>query len=237
VQLVVSDTNILFPGLVDEASLSRKLLVLFGWGKLHADLRALEDERAEIHRILDEVPGAEIGGGYDPDALIERTKDKIAAMEERLPAMTPTDFGIVLSSPLIEELEDNMQQKRSELGNLTKEQTESHIASVLTLASTFVVEGFDGPIPDYTEGRDPKDDPIIHTAVLAGADWIVSRDTKHIALDRKKPTVYVSPETGRHYPAITYGYFIREVLCSGLHFDSDKLKEIDGSLLSVLLTE
>ena len=50
-QLVVCDTTILLPGLVNEDGLYRKILIVFAWGKLHHELRALQDERAAAERM------------------------------------------------------------------------------------------------------------------------------------------------------------------------------------------
>lgn len=165
-QLVVCDTSILFPGLVSENGIYRKLLVVFAWSKLHMYLRAAEEEHAEVQRLLEAHPGATLGGNYDPAARVQRAKERIAVLEEHLPAMTPTDFGLVISSPITKELEDNMAGVRSRIGNLDPETIQANIAAAVSIASRHVIDGFDGPIPDYAEGRDPKDStplPEAHT--------------------------------------------------------------------------
>lgn len=233
-QLVVCDTTTLFPALVDADGLYRKLLVVFAWGKLHHDLRALQDEQAEAERFLAANPGAEIGGNWDGER-VEVIRDRIARLEEHLPVMTPKDYGLVISPPIAKELADNMAGRSSELGNQPPEAIEQFVWAAAESAAVYVIHGFDGSIPPYTEGRDEKDDPIIHTAVLARAEWILSQDKKHIALTHKRPTEYVDPESGRVHLAVRLSFFLSKVICSGYHFDEDNLREIDGSLLNIAI--
>jgi predicted nucleic acid-binding protein len=231
-QLVVCDTTILLPALVSESGLYRKLLVVFAWGKLHNELRALEDERAEAERIVAATPGAELGGPWN-HGRIEQIRDRISRMEEHLPVMTPKDFGLVISPPIVEELEHNMAANREPLGNQTPEAISQFLWSATETAAVTITQGFDGEIPPYTDGRDTKDDPIIHTAVLARAEWIHSQDKRHIALTHKHPTEYIDPATGRLHRAVRTSYFLRNVICSGYHFDEDHLREIEGTLLNI----
>jgi predicted nucleic acid-binding protein len=231
--LVVCDTGILFPALVSEDGIYRKILVVFAWGKLHHELRAIEDERAEIERLLASTPGAELGGSWN-DERIEQVRNRITQLEEHLPVMTPKDFGLVLSTPITKELEHNMLNARSELGNQTPEAVSQFIWAALETATVYVAEGFDQPLPAYTEGRDPDDDPIVHTAVLSRADWILAKDA-HLVEAYKRPTEYTDPHSGRIHPAVGTKYFIENVLCSGYHFDDDDLRSIDGKLLYVAL--
>jgi predicted nucleic acid-binding protein len=227
--LVVCDTGILFPALVSEEGIYRKILVVFAWGKLHHELRAIEDERAEIERILAGTPEAEVGGVWNNER-IEQVRNRITRLEEQLPVMTPKDFGLVLSSPITKELEDNLVSTRSVLGNQTPEAVNQFVWAAVETATMYVAEGFDEPIPPYTEGRDPKDDPIVHTAVLSRADWILAKD-EHPVESYKRPSEYIDTRSGRIHPAVGPKYFIANVLCSGYHFDDADLRSIDGRLL------
>lgn len=118
-QLVVADTTVLFPGLLDPDSLYRKLLVVFAWGKLHADLRAVEEGQAEIDRLLARSPDAEQGGHPVPGQLDAQARQRIALIDERLPAQTPQDFGLVVSPPIAQEVLDITIAIRSSLGGRT----------------------------------------------------------------------------------------------------------------------
>ncbi len=229
--LVVADTTILFPGLLVRDGLYRKLLVVFLWGRLHEELSAAEAERDEIRRLADEQPGSEIGGRFGPDEIVEQAEARIALMEEHLPAITPTHFTLAISTAITKEVYDNATGTRSPIGGRTRDQASRAVAVAANVATVHITEEFDDAIPEYTEGRDRKDDPIIHTAVTAGAPIIISQDQKHIALDKKKPTTYKDPATRRTHDAVSVGYFIREILCDGLHFDNDKFTSIDGGLL------
>lgn len=233
-QLVVCDTTTLFPALVNDASLYRKLLVVFAWGKLHHELRAIQDEHVEIERFLAENPGSTYEGSRAEEQY-ETVRDRIARLEEHLPVMTPKDFGLVVSPAITQELENNMAGSRSALGNQTPEAIEQLVGAAVAVASVYVVSGFDREIPKYTKDRDRDDDPIIHTAVLARAEWILSQDKQHIALTHRRPTEYVDPESGRVHRAVRLSYFLERVICSGYHFGEDDLKQIDGRLLEIVL--
>jgi predicted nucleic acid-binding protein len=234
VQLVVADTTVLFPGLIDPDSLYRKLLVVFAWGKLHADLSAVKEEQAEIDRLLARSPDTELGGHLDQGQLEAEARQRIALIDEHLPAQTPQDFGLVISPPITQEVLDITIAERSALGGRTPELAHAAVASAAAVSTAQIVNDFDD-VPHYTEGRDRKDDPIIHTAVLAGAEWILSQDKKHIALDHRTPTIYAAPHTRRQHKAVSLGYFLNEVLCSGVHFSIDDLKNIDGRLLGLVV--
>ncbi len=231
-QLVVCDTTILLPGLVNEDGLYRKILIVFAWGKLHHELRALQDERAAAERMVADIPGAELGGDWNARG-IEALHNRISRLEEHLPVMTPKDFGLVVSTPILEELEHNMAANREPLGNQEPEAIQQFRWAAAAIATVLVPTGFDGQIPPYTEGRDPKDDPVVHTAILSRAEWIYTQDAKHIALDHRRPTEYVDPQSGRVHRAVRTRWFLENVLCSGYHFDENHLREIEGKLLNI----
>lgn len=234
-QLVVADANVMFAGLLDPDSLYRKLLVVFAWAKFHADRYGAREMIAEMEQVVAENPGARIGGAPDPEAVVALAEARIALLAEHLPTMTPTDFGLVTSPPITEEIFHNATGKRSVIGSVSEQVAEGAVAAALAISMTHQVQGFAGDIPGYTEGRDVKDDPIIHTAILARADWVLSQDKKHITLSWKRPTPYKDPHTGRETGAIGLNYFISKLLCTALHFDDDDLRSIDGALLDAAL--
>lgn len=67
--------------------------------------------------------------------------------------------------------------------------------------------------------------------MLSGAEWVLSQDRRHVALNWRRPTIYRNVATGRETGAIGLNYFITKRLCTGLHFDADDLRSIDGSVL------
>jgi hypothetical protein len=91
-------------------------------------------------------------------------------------------------------------------------------------------------VPPYTEGRDRDDDYLIHTAVLAQAEYVLSDDRKHIALDPDEPTIYCHPDTGQVVKAVQPAYFI-EIEVNTLHFDLDGVNPGLLSLAHRLLLE
>lgn len=234
-ELVVADANILLAGLIDPKSLCRKLLVVFAWAKAHDDLRGAETYREEIEQLIVEHPGARFGGSPSPDQVVEQAEARVALLEEHLPAMTPTDFGLVTSKVVTTEVYDIAVGGRSGFGPVSEGLARGAVAAAVAISATQQIAGLDGDIPAYTDGRDVKDDPIIHTAILAGAEWVLSQDRRHVALNWKRPTVYTNNATGRQTGAIGLNYFITKRLCTGLHFDEDDLRSIEGSVLDLAL--
>ena len=234
-QLVVADANILLAGLIDPDSIYRKLLVVFAWGKLHADLASAESYREDIEQLIAENPGARFGGQPNPDEVVQLARERIALLEEHVPAMTPSDWGLVTSAAVTKEVHDVVVGGRSGFGPLPETTAQSAVAAAVAVSATQVIHGLDGTIPEYTEGRDFDDDRIIHTAILSGAEWVLSQDHQHVALARRRPTVYREPVTGRETGAIGTWYLVNRLLCTGLHFDNEALRSIDGAVLSVAL--
>jgi predicted nucleic acid-binding protein len=235
VELVVADANVLFAGLIDPRSLHRKLLVVFAWGKAHEDLRGAEAYREEVEQLMAENPGARLGGAPAPEAVVEQAAARIALLGEHLPPMTPTTFGLVTSKVVTTEVYNISVGGRSGFGPVSEQQARGAVASAVAISAVQQIAGLDGEIPAYTEGRDPKDDPIVHTAILSGAEWVLSQDRRHVALSWKRPTVYRNAATGRETGAIGLRYFISKRLCTGLHFDEDDLRGIDGAVLDLAL--
>lgn len=236
-QLVVADANVLLAGLIDPASIYRKLLVVFAWGKLHADLASAESYREDIEQLLAENPGARFGGQPDPGEVVRLAQERIALLEEHLPAMTPNDWGLVTSAAITKEVHDVLVGGRSGFGPLPETTAQAAVAAAVAVSVTQAIHGLEGPIPEYTEGRDPDDDKVIHTAILAGAEWVLSQDHQHVSLERRRPTLYCEPGSGRETGAIGTWYLVNRLLCTGLHFDNDALRSIDGGVLSLALQQ
>ena len=234
-QLVVADANVLLAGLIDLNSIYRKLLVVFAYGKLHADLASAESYREETEQLIAENAGARFGGQPDPDEVVRLARERIALLDEHVPVMTPDRWGLVTSSAITKEVYDVCLGGRSGFGPLPESAAQAAVAAAVAISATQVIHGLEGPIPAYTEGRDADDDKVIHTAILAGADWVLSEDHSHVSLERRRPTHYREPVTGRETGAIGVGYFINRLLCTGLHFDNDALRSIDGEVLSLAL--
>jgi predicted nucleic acid-binding protein len=77
-------------------------------------------------------------------------------------------------------------------------------------------------IPAYTTDR--NDDPVIHTALLADATWLIADDKKHISTDPAGITEYQLPDGDRHVSALTFSRFLD-------HLTDVDLDDIDPSLI------
>jgi hypothetical protein len=60
--------------------------------------------------------------------------------------------------------------------------------------------------PAYTSDR--KDDPVIRSALLADATWLIADDTKHICTQSEGATEYQLQGTDRRVSAVTFSRFL-----------------------------
>jgi hypothetical protein len=79
-------------------------------------------------------------------------------------------------------------------------------------------------IPAYTPDR--KDDPVVHTALLADATWLIADDTKHIRTQPDGITEYRLPGSDRRVSAMTLSRFLD-------HLSDIDLDHVESSLLEV----
>ena len=95
----------------------------------------------------------------------------------------------------------------------------------IAAACVEVTDDFDPQlIPVYTADR--KDDPVIHTALLADATWLIADDTKHISTQPEGITEYRLPGTDRRVGAVTFSRFLD-------HLADVDLDQVDPRLLEV----
>ena len=223
-RLIVLDTSVVLPALLSSGGRRRKLWLLLAYGALSA--RA-DQARLDIEFLHHEA--AELGGelaGRQIEELAAEAEAGRARVAERLPAGAPDDLGLVASRPVLDEYE----RKLAEIGSrLNPDVRAEHIplfrrqveAACVDITNDFEV----GDIPNYTPDRD--DDPVVHTALLADATWLVADDKKHISREPGGTFEYRDDESGRHVSAMTFDYFAATHLS---HFDFDR---IDGSWLGL----
>ncbi len=151
-----------------------------------------------------------------------------ALLAERLPVMTPTEYGLATSPQLLEQVQALIQQAQEDRPSLP--------ADAATLiyrrlshhtAKTIGHPDQQWSIPRYTNGRAPDQEWLIHLATQVGATFLVTRDPR-IALDPNGPTEYVHEQTGTSTQAWRLDSFIEGI--DGYHFSLD---EVDGGLLDI----
>ncbi|HET8956267.1 MAG TPA: hypothetical protein VFN18_11470 [Solirubrobacterales bacterium] len=191
--------------------------MLLAYGRLVSNIERVND--AEMDKLKQEaeaaVGNATIGGPIE--ALREREIELRAVFAERLPVMTPTDYGLVISPQLLTQVQSLIQQARAHRPSLPTEAAEWVHRRLLHHTAKAFGE-FGQTIPRYTDGRAPEHEWLIHLATQAEAEFLVTRDER-IALDPTGGTEYVHEQTRRRTKAWRLDAFVEEI--EGLHFTLD----------------
>ncbi len=220
---VVLDTSVILPALISPRGYRRRFWVLLAFGALAArrDLARLEADalRAEADALGGTVGGAPI------EQLAEQAEAGYARLAEALPHGTPDDWRLVCSRSLLGEYERKLRETGPKLDPTLHEQDIQMLRRQIEIVCTDITDDFDPTqIPTYTSDRD--DDPVVHTALLADAVWLISDDRKHIATTPDGATEYELPESDRRVSAITFSRFVEHVI-------EIDLGEIDPALIAL----
>jgi hypothetical protein len=178
------------------------------------DLGALREESADI--------GGTLGGLAAAEALIAHADARRAMLAARLPYGVPEDWVAVGSRPLFDEYE----RKVREIGTVFDPTLDADDAHLLRRQIEAICVAAAPPVPPdeipaFT--NDPDDDPVVYGALLAGADYLISDDRKHI-VPGSEPTPYEHED--HRLLAVTFDYLVSELM-PDIAWD-----EIDGQLLA-----
>jgi len=202
----------------------RKLWVLLAFGKLSYEV---EHRRLDLDALRDEseAAGGTLGGVQSAEALIAHAAERAAVLAECLPYAVPDDWVAVGSRPLFDEYE----RKVREIGTRFDPHLDADDARLLRRQMEAICVAAAPPFPpDQIPAltTDPDDDPIVYGALLAGADYLISDDRKHI-VPRGEPTEYEHEDL--RLLAVTFDYLVSDLM-SGIDWD-----DIDGALLAQAL--
>ncbi|MEX1140709.1 MAG: hypothetical protein WD399_05170 [Thermoleophilaceae bacterium] len=216
---VVLDTNTIVRAILSPAGARRKLWLLLVYGG------AVERARLVRH----EHQAARAAGASNTGTLETAvgTADAAAAhIAGLLPPGAPSDRWAIASPPLLAEYHRKLHDLRDKLAKPPWTAAQIDVAyRALVAGCGDITPDFEvDKVPHYTDGRDRDDDAIIHTALMGGAELLISNDTKDISLDRDGETEYGDGE-GRTVRAMTFEHFATTTL----HVDLDT---IDGSRLA-----
>lgn len=207
----------------------RKLLVLFAYGRLVSNVERVN--AAEMDKLKEEAKAAHgattIGGPIEELPL--RENELRAQLAERLPVMTPTEYGLATSPELLEQVQVLMQQARENHPSLPTDAADwvyRHLSH--HTAKTPTRPDHDWPIPRYTEGRAPEQEWLIHLATQIDAEFLVTRDER-IALDPTESIEYEHEQTKKRTYAWRLDSFIETI--EGVNFTLDN---VDGNLLEIM---
>ncbi len=217
---VVVDTSVSLPATLSPGGARRKLWILLALGALTYEV---EHGRLELDalRAQADQEGGIVGGMEKSLDRLGKASDRRAALSERLPDGTPDDWVAIGSRPLFDEYERKLREVGTRLDPHLREEDVPVLRRQMGAICMIAAPPFgDSAVPALT--ADPKDDPILYTALLANADLLISSD-KHLVPDKKEE--FWEHEAGTVL-ALTFETLLADRL-SGVAWD-----EIDGSWLA-----
>lgn len=221
---VVLDTSVVLPAVLSPRGYRRRFLVVLALGALAARRELLHQE-ADVLRAEAASTGGRLGGAA-LNTLVEQAEARYLQLREALPAGCSDDWRLVASRPLLAEYERKLREAGPRLDPTLREADIDTVRQQITAVCADVTNDFDPElIPAYTTDR--KDDPVIHTALLADATWLISDDIKHICTQPEGITEYRLPGTDRRVSAVTFSRFLD-------HLADVDLDQVDPSLLQVV---
>ncbi|HEX3518122.1 MAG TPA: PIN domain-containing protein [Solirubrobacteraceae bacterium] len=220
---VVLDTSVVLPAVLSPRGYRRRFLVVLAFGALAARRELLHQEADALHAKSASTSGQLGGGAFD--ALAEQAHARYARLREALPTGCPDDWRLVASPPLLAEYERKLREAGPRLDPTLREEDVDVVRRQIAATCVEVTDDFDPElIPVYTADR--KDDPVIHTALLADATWLIADDTKHISTQPEGITEYRLPGADRRVSAVTFSRFLD-------HLADVDLDQVDPGLLGV----
>lgn len=220
---VVLDISVVLPAVLSPRGYRRRFWVVLTLGALAARRDVLHQE-ADALRAGSASTGGQVGGA-SLEMLAEQAEARYERLREGLPEGCPGDWQLFASRPLLAEYERKLREAGPRLDPTLREADIDVVRRQIAAVCVDVTEDFDPElIPSYTSDR--KDDPVIHTALLADATWLIADDTKHICTQSEGATEYQLPGTDRRVSAVTFSRFLD-------HLTDIDLDRVDPSLLEV----
>jgi hypothetical protein len=197
--------------------------VLLALGALAAR-RDLARMGADAVHAQTETEGIRLGG-LAAEKLVERADAGYSRLSKALPHGCPHDWRMVASRPLLAEYERKLREAGPRLDPTLRDSDIEAVRRQIHAVCSDITDDFDPDlIPVYTTDR--NDDPVVHTALLADATWLIADDTKHISTDPTGFTEYQLPGSDRRVCALTFSRFLERLT------DVD-LDDVDPSLIEI----
>jgi predicted nucleic acid-binding protein len=196
------DTSVSLPATLSPAGMARKLWLLLSLGALTYQIEhhrlAIEELRAES-----EATGALPGALDSIEAEAHAAEQRRTTLRDLLPNDTPEHWVAVGGAAIFDEYE----RKVREIGrHLNPSVRDSDVQPLRRRVEAICVAGSPSFNPDDSPPftRDRKDDPIVYTALLGRADYLIS-DDRDIVPDGSEQ-VYEHDE--HQILAITFNRFV-----------------------------
>jgi predicted nucleic acid-binding protein len=218
VRPVVLDTSVILPAVISPKGYRRRFWVLLAFGALA--------ERRDLARLQARAPRADTHEELQGRAIAElaaRAEARYQRLRDALPPSCPDHWRLVGSRPLLAEYERKLHEIGPRLDPDLRPTDMEMSRRQIEAVCVDMTDDFDPElIPTYTADR--KDDPVIHTALLADATCLIADDKKHISTDPTGITEYQLPGTAHRVSALTFGNFLDQL-------SEVDLDEVDPSLI------
>jgi predicted nucleic acid-binding protein len=220
---VVVDTSVSLPATLSPRGLTRKFFVLLAYGAVCYEVEHGKLELDELAKQAERTGGRAMGldRAKDQRAL---AADRRAALEELLPYGTPDDWVAIGSAPLFDEYERKLREVGKRINPTLRDEDVPKLRRQVEAICAAGSPPFD-PRDAPALTRDPEDDAVVYTALLGGADLLVS-DDRDIVPDGVE---HQYDHEGRLLTAVTFG----ELMESRLGVLAIDFDEIEGSWLGL----
>lgn len=218
---VLVDTSVSLPATLSPTGLTRRFFVILAFGALTYEVEHRRLELDELRKQA-EAEGGVVRGVERAESQITLAQDRRAALEELLPYGAPDDWVAVGSAPLFDEYERKLREIGRKLDPTLRDADIPILRRQVEALCVAAAPPFDATTsPALTS--DPKDDPIVYSALLVDADFLIS-DDRHIVPDGVEQR-YEHEE--RSLTAMTFGTMMERC------FDRTEIdfSEIDGAWL------
>jgi predicted nucleic acid-binding protein len=216
---VVLDTNAVVRAILSPAGARRRLwLLLVYGGAIQRTARIRKELRLARESGFRASSGAKLN--------LRRAQASVDVIAGFLPEDAPDELWAVASPVLLSEYHRKLHDLRDKLAKppWTEQQIDTAYRALVTACGE-IVPAFDlDDVPRYTDGRDPDDDLVIHTALLGSAEVLISNDVRDVSLDPHGQTTYAD-DRGNVVQAMTFEHY------AATQLDVD-LDTIDGSRLA-----
>lgn len=221
---VVVDTSVSLPATLSPGGLARKFWVVLALGALTYEVEHRQLDLDELSRRA-EAEGGHAHGLQQAQDRIRQAEERRSALIELLPYGTPDDWVALGSAPLFEEYERKVREIGRKFGPAIREDDVPRLRRQVEVVCVAGAPPFDvSTVPALT--GDPKDDPILYTALAGDADLLVSDDKQHLVPNGSE---HLWEYEDHAVTALTFNTLMNE------RFEAEgfDLREIDGSWLAV----
>ncbi len=199
---VVIDTSVSLPATLSPRGMARKLWVLLAYGAL---THQIEQHRMDLDllRVEAETIGAQPVGLRQAAAEAKTAERQRAILRELLPHNAPEHWVALGSAALFEEYERKVREIGKRLNPNVRKADVGALRHQMQAICVAASPPFDtAQAPAFTGDR--RDDPIVYTALLGGADYLISDDLD-IVPDRHE---HHYEHEGHDVLAVTFGRFL-----------------------------